>query len=114
MEKKIGEQEDITDDFDESDATLVLPWDESERLLEKYVDEVKGQAYDQDASGAADTCDLCGRSFNDRKYLIDGRMRVDLIWACMCSNCFLQRGAGIGWGQGQLFARRLDGEWLLV
>lgn len=124
-EEEIDAQEDVADDvkadfsqlelrFDESDSKFVSPCDRSDQLLEEYADVAQGQKAGQYCIGVPDTCDLCGRSFNNRKYLVDGRLKSDLMWAYMCSGCFLKRGEGIGWGQGQLFARQLDDEWLLV
>jgi len=59
-------------------------------------------------------CDICGCNLNDRTLFIDGRLRGEIMWANMCSKCFFQRGEGIGWGDGQLYAKQPDGSWLMV
>ena len=54
-------------------------------------------------------------ALGDRLLRIDGRLKGEMMmWAHMCSSCFLASGEGLGWGDGQLFARKLDGSWLLV
>lgn len=58
-------------------------------------------------------CDLCRKSFESEKYMIDGAVKGIGGWACMCEACFLGQGKSIGEGFGQLYIR--DGqEWLGV
>jgi hypothetical protein len=45
---------------------------------------------------------------------VDGQLRGELMWGNLCGECFFERGEGIGWGDGQLYAHRTDGSWLLV
>ncbi len=58
-------------------------------------------------------CDICHCSFEDEKYMIDGKLQDHGAWACMCADCFKFFGEGIAWGQGQLYLRTPHG-WLLV
>jgi hypothetical protein len=58
-------------------------------------------------------CDLCGKSFEKEKYMIDGAIKGTRGWACMCAECFLENGRKIGCGDGQLYLRDKEG-WLEV
>ncbi len=49
-----------------------------------------------------------------RGLFVDGRLRNDLMWGNMCAACFNSKGAGIGWGEGQLYARQPNGDWRMV
>ncbi|MCX6913947.1 MAG: hypothetical protein NT167_12995 [Verrucomicrobia bacterium] len=43
-----------------------------------------------------------------------GRLRGQITFACMCAECFLENGEGIGWGKGQIYQKQPGGEWLTV
>ncbi len=110
---------DATDDEEESleeedGSDYVTPCDESERILADRADFEGGEHRGQHNINPPGACDLCGRSLSSRAFLVDGRLRDSIMWATMCSGCFLQRGDGLGYGQGQLFAHLADGRWLLV
>jgi hypothetical protein len=45
---------------------------------------------------------------------VDGKLRGEANWVNMCAACFLQKGEGIGWGVGQLYARQADERWRLL
>lgn len=60
-----------------------------------------------------DTCDICKEPLKNRRYMIDGKVRGHSAWACMCSDCFLEMGEGIAWGEGQLYQQDTCG-WRLV
>jgi hypothetical protein len=60
-----------------------------------------------------EVCDLCRRYMAKEKYMIDGGVKEERYWACMCANCFSTKGRGIGWGIGQLYLRDPKG-WLEV
>lgn len=60
-----------------------------------------------EAAGPPDECDHCGTDLKTSGLFIDG-MTKGGPWSFMCTPCFAQHGAGIGWGLGQLF--RLSGE----
>ncbi|HOI38106.1 MAG TPA: hypothetical protein PLF11_12065 [Bacillota bacterium] len=118
-----GEDEDLSDGSEEDDngfpeeedeSDYIPPCDESERILAGHADFQQGEEREQTCPAPPKTCDLCGRNLGDRTFFVDGRLRNSLMWANMCSGCFLQRGEGLGWGRGQLFARLTDGRWLLV
>lgn len=64
-------------------------------------------------SPSPDICDLCRRSLSEEKYMIDGGVKGERGWACMCSACFAVKGRGIGWGVGQLYLHDSKG-WLEV
>ncbi|AMP21292.1 hypothetical protein AZF37_09180 [endosymbiont 'TC1' of Trimyema compressum] len=50
--------------------------------------------------GAPDECDICKCSFEDEKYMIDGKLLNHVSWACMCADCFRAFGEDISWGKG--------------
>lgn len=109
-----AEQEQAGFDEDQDDPDYVSPCDESERILADRADFEGGEHYEQACDDPPETCDLCGQSFAKRAFFVDGRLRNSLMWANMCSGCFLQRGEGLGYGDGQLFAHMTDGRWLCV
>jgi len=96
------------------DFPMIEPCDDSERTLSKKADEATGRRLGEICLDSLSACDLCERSLADRKYVVNGRLRGDLMWAYMCSQCFLRRGEGLGWGNGQLYSRQPNGDWLLV
>lgn len=56
----------------------------------------------------AEACDLCGYPVEQAGLYIDGAIkRGGGMWGNMCLPCFLEKGRGIGWGDGQLY--RHDG-----
>lgn len=114
--EEVGESDcdEEDDDVADEDPSSVLPADESERRLEDEVDLPRAMSEGQHSEPPPTQCDLCGCDLTVRKFLIDGRLRGDLMWANMCSNCFFQRAEGLGWGNGQLYQRETDGRWLLV
>lgn len=60
-----------------------------------------------------EACDICGEPLKNRRFMIDGKVRGHSVWACMCSDCFLEMGEGIAWGKGQLYQQDTHG-WRLV
>jgi hypothetical protein len=93
---------------------LVGPTDHSEELLFAQAQLETGLAKGRTHLNPPSTCELCKRGLAGRGVFVDGRMRGSLMWAAMCSGCFLQCGEGMGRGDGQLFARRADGSWLML
>jgi hypothetical protein len=101
-----------------SDSTLqpwsVLPLDDAERRLAAAIDlaEVDGNnpqyAYD------VQKCDFCGCSLAKRGMFVDGCLRGQTTWGNMCCQCFEERGEGIRWGSGQLYAQQPNGDWRVV
>jgi hypothetical protein len=91
----------------------------------QFIDREKSQKDPEFNWDNPESCDLCATSFLFQKYLIDG-MVTDTPqktlpsgetmgqWGYMCSECFVKRGVGIGWGRGQLYEKTPDDEWLLV
>ena len=59
-------------------------------------------------------CDICGAGFGDSLFFIDGRRMNSLMWANMCPRCFFEGGAGLGCGDGQLYMKQANGEWLMT
>jgi len=59
-------------------------------------------------------CDVCSIPLAGETYFSDGRLRGKATWANMCADCTVYRGAGIGWGTGQLYRKEADGQWLMV
>lgn len=81
--------------------------------LDSLVDLKKARLDEVHFSPPPTDCDLCRRSLTDEKYMIDGAVRGESGWACMCAKCFLERGKKIGWGYGQLYMRERE-RWLQV
>ena len=93
---------------------LVAPVDAEENRLAAKIDpsevDVRAAQY---AYNVRD-CDFCGCPLALRGLFVDGRLRGEIMWGNMCAACFARRGEGIGCGNGQIYARQPDGQWLLV
>ena len=48
-------------------------------------------------------CDQCGIDLSDNGFFVDGRIQKSILWSFMCLPCFSEKGAGVGYGVGQLF-----------
>ena len=91
------------------------PVDPSEKRLQVHENLDEGLRRNDTYAGASESCDICGKSFGARRFMVDGNRRGRGIeWACMCSICFLREGDGIEWGKGQLYTQMDAGEWLLT
>lgn len=61
------------------------------------------------------TCDLCGVSFENRRFLLDACLDEERNpWGCVCAECFFRYNLEIGWGKGQLYTHMKNGEWILT
>jgi hypothetical protein len=83
-----------------------------EHTLKNLVDMKEGQARNIIWVGEIDRCDTCGHDFANDPFMVDAATKHG-PWACMCSRCFIEHEAEIGWGRGQLYSRTPDG-WLQV
>ena len=83
-----------------------------ENKLKELVDLKEGLARNKFWMGDIDRCDMCGHDFANDIFMVDAATKHG-PWACMCSRCFVEHGADIGWGKGQLYKRTPEG-WLLV
>ena len=92
----------------------LTPVDAAEEQLANLVDWDQIDAREHVYADGAMNCDRCACDLNLRGLYVDGRLRGDLMWSNMCVNCFGDVGEGIGWGNGQLYARQPEGQWLLV
>jgi hypothetical protein len=81
--------------------------------LDSLVDLERAQSHAVYFSPSPTHCDLCHRKLEEQRFMIDGRVKGRGIWACMCEECFHERGHKIGWGNGQLFLKDEHG-WLEV
>ena len=90
------------------------PFIVAEQALAKYSDISEGRKREDYHHNPPETCDICGCALNERNLFVDGRLKGSLGWANMCAECFRRKGEGIGWGEGQLFAKQSNGEWLLT
>jgi hypothetical protein len=97
-----------------SEDFVVVPVDESEKLLAKSI--MRKEVLRREARYAygAETCDFCQCDLSSRGLFVDGGLKGTLSAANMCIPCFKVRGRGIGWGKGQLYARQANGDWRLV
>ena len=121
-------EEDSSDDMepahveaalDEESANAATSWsfapcDVDEQKLTAIVKPEVVESNEVQYAYGVEQCDACGGSLNERAVFVDGRLKDDIMWANMCAQCFLVKGAGIGWGSGQLYARQPNGDWRLV
>jgi hypothetical protein len=122
-DEEIGEEDEDdeeTDGEDEDEETVerveytVTPVDAAEAALAKQINEAEVNSHEADYAGGAQKCDFCQCRLDTRGLYVDGMTRADMSWANMCAPCFSVRGAGLGWGTGQLYARQPNGDWRLV
>lgn len=92
----------------------VMPIDDAEKRLAAKIDPSLVDANEAQHAYNVKDCDFCGCPLSLRGLFVDGRLRGDLMWGNMCAACFTSRGEGVGWGNGQLYARQPDGRWRLV
>ena len=66
-------------------------------------------------SDPPDACDACGTVLADAGVFVDGATGDGMLtgWVNLCMPCFLDQGAGIGWGIGQLYDLN-DTGWQLI
>lgn len=81
--------------------------------LEKYVDMVTAKKRNIYYSDAPDACDICKFPLSYEKFMVEGVVHGNFLWANMCADCFCAYGVKIGWEYGQLYEREAD-KWLLV
>jgi hypothetical protein len=91
----------------------VLPVDAAETALAQQICEE--QVHDNmPVFRRAKTCDFCKCTLNRRGLYVDGGLPGHITWADMCVACFTERGVGIGWGMGQIYARQPNRKWRMV
>ncbi len=113
------EVEDEEDSSEDSETNEPVPWsikarDEAEEKLAAIVKASEVDENEPQYAYGIESCDGCGSSLLARGLFVDGRLQNQLGWANMCVQCFTERGAGVGWGMGQLYARQTNGDWRLV
>ncbi|WP_256081892.1 hypothetical protein [Massilia sp. YIM B04103] len=82
--------------------------------LDQFADIVRGNEFATYFSPAPTKCDMCRKDLSDEKYFVDAVIRNSTTWACMCEKCFNELGAGIAWGEGQLYQNQRNSRWLMV
>ena len=87
---------------------------EAEQEIAALIDEAEGRRRGQCYANPSDACDFCGCNLQERAFFVDGRLRGQIAFACMCAECFLENGEGIGWGKGQIYQRAPGSKWLMV
>ena len=92
----------------------VSPVDDAEKTLAQKIDEVEVHLHEPAYAYGVETCDFCQTPLKTRGLFVDGGLRGEITAANMCVPCFNVRGAGIGWGRGQLYALQPNGDWRLV
>ncbi len=90
------------------------PVDAVEEALASMVDRECVNAHKPDYAFGVQNCDFCGCVLAERGLFVDGRLRGAVKWANMCAACFRSHAEGIGWGNGQLYARQPEGKWRMV
>lgn len=93
---------------------VISPVDEFEERLATIANPAEINSRDPVFRVSSNDCDICGCRLQSRGLWIDGRVGESLKWANMCVDCFNDRGVGIGFGKGQLYARQPNGDWRLV
>ena len=89
------------------------PQDEFELRL--AVHESFTQAEEIFFTGPSHSCDLCGVSFENKRFMLDACLDDEKnAWGCICSKCFIKYALKMGPGKGQMFTHLQSGEWLLT
>ena len=90
--------------------------EETKSNFDSLIDRERAEKEQEFCREEVKQCDQCGNSLLKQKYLIDGAIKPGGLspWSYMCETCFPFKGAGIGWGIGQLYEKTNDGQWLLV
>jgi hypothetical protein len=83
-----------------------------EHKLRAMADVAEGSKRGKYRIGDIHRCDICGHDFDNDTFMADAATGTG-PWACMCSRCFADCSAEIGWGKGQLYMRTAGG-WLQV
>jgi hypothetical protein len=94
------------------DGSMVRDDSIGEHKLRDLVDMKEGKARAIIWRGSIERCDVCGHDFTNDAFMVDAATKGG-AWACMCSRCFVEQEADIGWGKGQLYSRTPSG-WLQV
>ncbi|QWG10937.1 DUF91 domain-containing protein [Bradyrhizobium sediminis] len=94
------------------DGQMIQDESVGEHALKKLVDMKEGRSRSKFWYGDIVRCDTCGHDFENDTFMVDAATKYG-AWACMCSRCFVEQEAKIGWGYGQLYSRTPEG-WLLV
>jgi len=87
---------------------------EIKRYFHGHMDMAKAITECNIYAGAPAQCDLCSGNFIDDGFMVDGAIRGQSGWACMCMNCFGRHAQGLGWGVGQLYKKEGKLGWLQV
>jgi len=104
-----------SDDDDPSPGPLqIFPVDETERELAATIDVAQANRMPPQYAYGVEQCDFCKCPVENIGLLVDGDVREGGGWANMCSKCFEQRGLGVGWGKGQLYAKQRNGVWRMA
>ncbi|WP_186381700.1 endonuclease NucS domain-containing protein [Burkholderia sp. KBS0801] len=86
----------------------------TELILDGMADLTRGLQEQQFFGNPPEECDICSCPLSEEKYMVDGAVQsAGGAWACMCGDCFVTQGKGLGLGVGQLYLRHADA-WLKV
>ena len=92
----------------------IMPVDAFEKWVASQVNPQEVNAREPAYSNGVEECGICGCNLNYRGLYVSGRLRGDLKWSNLCTECLKGSGEGIGCGKGQLYARQPSGYWRLV
>jgi hypothetical protein len=92
----------------------IKPEDAFEKWIASQVSPQEVNAREPAYSDGVEECGICGCNLNYRGLYVNGRLRGDLMWSNMCTECLKGAGEGIGCDKGQLYARQPNGDWRLV
>jgi hypothetical protein len=114
VEQRDEADEESGEDDDARRIWSIVPIDAVEVQLASIVDPNEVDANEPAHAYNVQNCGVCDCVLNLRGLFVDGRLRGDLMWSNMCAACFASKGEGLGWGNGQLYARQPDGKWRMV
>ncbi len=104
-----------SDMVDTEEIPKRAPYTLAERKLQPFENLATGLAHGERYAGSPAACDVCKTQLAHRRFMIDGNTQPGgCMWACMCAECFLKIGEGIGWGKGQLYTQLENGDWLMT
>jgi hypothetical protein len=104
----------VTENDEDSDDDANSIRSEIKRYFHGHMDMARAITEQNTYAGAPEHCDLCSGNFIDDGFMVDGAIRGQAGWACMCMNCFGRHAQGLGWGVGQLYKNEGKLGWLQV
>src|ERR1051326_6093317 len=105
---------DVRNDHQTDAPCFILPTSNVEHRLAARIDVAEIGRHESAYAFGVEHCDLCNHDLKSAGLFVDGSMRDATTWTNMCIPCFEAQGEGIGWGDGQVYAKQPDGRWRLI